>query len=79
MISLLAVCKLSQRVVRWCVPSEGANEGIYVVTLFCLVPLYPYQSASLTHRLSVQRPVQYDTLRLEMLFLFLLIYLQETL
>lgn len=52
-----------------CVPSEGANEWIYVVTLFCLVPLYPYQSASLTHELSVQRPVQYGTLCLEMLFL----------
>lgn len=61
-----------------CVPSEGANEWIYVVTLFCLVPLYPYQSASLTHGLSVQRPVQYGTLCLEMLFLSLLIYLQES-
>lgn len=54
-----------------CVPSEGANEWIYVVTLFCLVPLYPYQSASLTHGLSVQRPVQYGTLCLETLFLSL--------
>lgn len=61
-----------------CVPSEGANEWIYVVTLFCLVPLYPYQSASLTHGLSVQRPVQCGTLCLEMLFLFPLMYLQES-
>lgn len=39
--------------------TEGANEWIYVVTLFCPVPLY------LTHVRSVQRPVQYGTLCLQ--------------